>query len=298
MVNFLQELKKSRDERKALLEKQLKSTTKTTYQNEEEGFWFPQLDKAKNGYAVIRFLPAGNNEESPFVQLFEYNFLAPGGWYIEKSRQTLDRDEADPCAEFLSVLWQTNKDEARKYPRKKYFVSNILVVDDPAKPENNGKVFKYKYGKQVMDKIFSAYSPKIKSKKSFNPFDLWEAANFNLVIKEKDRFVTYEDSEFDTELTAIGTDKEIEKIIEQCASLLELVSPDKFKSYEALKKRLDRVFGVKSDVEAKVGESKPQPSPGKSKAPSKKIEEEEESVELAQLLKDVNLDDDDNPFKD
>ena len=137
---------KNRADRSKLLHKALDETMSGKTYKDEEGFWRPTLDKAGTGWAVIRFLPAGKNEELPYVEMFSYAFKAQGGWYIEKSRQTLGAEEPDPAKEYISTLWNAGKeDEARKYSRRRYFVSNVLVINDPGNPENNGKVFLYKY---------------------------------------------------------------------------------------------------------------------------------------------------------
>ena len=48
------------------------------------------------------------------------------------------------------------KRSARKRKRKLSYYANILVVSDPKHPENEGKVFLYKFGKKIFDKITEA----------------------------------------------------------------------------------------------------------------------------------------------
>ena len=142
MVNFAQ-YKKNHKKLTEKLSSKLNSLNKKGYE-QEEGFWQPSVDKAGNGWAIIRFLPAGNGEEDPFVQMISYAFQGPSGlWYIEKSRETMDED--DPCGEYRTKLWAAKDEEgAKKLTRKKQFISNILVIKDPEHPENNGKVFLFR----------------------------------------------------------------------------------------------------------------------------------------------------------
>jgi len=211
---------------------------------DEEGFWRPTSDKSGNGWAIIRFLPPGGDEEDPYVHYYEYSFKGPGGNYYEKSRKSLGRDEADPCQEFVQQFWNADDEKtARKYPRKQVFISNILVIKDPEHPENEGKVFKFKYGVQIFNKIEEAMDPKIPGEPSIDAFDLLEGANFKLIIGKKDKYPTYEASKFDAPSKLSDKTEKMAEILDKCYPLSEYVSPDKFKPYDVLKARLEKVLG-------------------------------------------------------
>tara|TARA_R110000868_G_scaffold25423_9_gene99191 strand:- start:11269 stop:12138 length:870 start_codon:yes stop_codon:yes gene_type:complete len=224
----------------------LNKMNKTGYQ-QEEGFWSPTIDKAGNGWATIRFLPAVAGEEDPFISIFSYSFQGPTGlYYIENSRTTLAQGEPDPVDEMRAKLWHAkNEVEAKKYPRTKRYISNILVVKDNEHPENNGKVFYFKYGKQIADKINSLYKPVDADDGAIDAFNLYEGANFKLIVNRKDKFPTYENSKFEAPSPVAKTDKEIEAIYDQLRPLKPLVADDKFKSYDELAKKLKRVLGGK-----------------------------------------------------
>lgn len=214
--------------------------------NNDDRYWKPEVDKAGNGYAVIRFLPAPPGEDVPFVRTFHHGFQGPGGWYIEESLTTIGKD--DPVGALNSSLWnsgiEANKEIARKQKRKLTFISNIYVVSDPANPANEGKVFLYKYGKKIMDKINEAIHPEFEDEEALNPFDFWEGANFKLKIRNYEGYRNYDKSEFaNPEPLLGGDDAELEKIWKQQHSLQEFIDPKNFKSYEELEKILNRVLG-------------------------------------------------------
>jgi hypothetical protein len=218
---------------------------------EDNRYWKLTVDKSGNGYAIIRFLPQPEGEEYPYVRLYSHAFQGPGGWYIENSRTTLGKNEADPIAELNRVLWnsntEANKEIARKQKRKLTFVSNIYVVKDSANPENEGKVFLFRYGKAIFDKIEAARKPEFEDEEIVEAFDLWaKGANFKLKARNKDGYRNYDSSEFDKPAALLEDDAELEKIWKSEYSLSELVSEDKFKSYDELKKRLDYVLGTKA----------------------------------------------------
>jgi hypothetical protein len=220
--------------------------------DDDNRFWKPDVDKAGNGYAVIRFLPAPKGEDVPFVRIWDHGFQGPGGWYIEKSLTTLG--QPDPVSEYNSKLWNTgiesNKTLVRNQKRRLSYYSNILVVKDPNHPENEGKVFLYKYGKKIFDKLNEAMNPEFSDESAINPFDLWEGANFKLKIRQVEGYRNYDKSEFDTAGPASNNDDELEKFWESEHSLQELINPKHFKSYEDLKKRLEKAIGVAGSVTA------------------------------------------------
>jgi hypothetical protein len=232
------------------LDKLTKALQETTKGKGDDRFWQPEVDKAGNGYAIIRFLdsPAVDGDKGlPFVQLFTHGFQGPGGWYIENSLTTLG--ENDPVSEYNGKLWnsgiEANKEIARKQKRQLKYISNILVVKDPDHPEKEGKVFLYSYGKKIFDKIKEKLEPQFEDEKRVNPFNFWEGANFKLKIRKVEGYRNYDKSEFEEQSGVFaGDDAKIEALWKSAYSLLELVDKKNFKSYDVLKARLDKVLGV------------------------------------------------------
>ena len=212
----------------------------------DERFWKPELDKSGNGYAVIRFLPAPDGEELPWAKVYSHAFQGSGGWYIENSLTTVNKK--DPVGEVNRKLWNSgidsDKDIARKQKRKLSYYTNIQVVRDPAHPENEGKVFLYKFGKKIYDKITAAMQPEFEDETPINPFDLWEGANFKLKICKVAGFWNYDKSEFDS-VSALDTDDaKLEAIWKEEHSLTAFTNEDQFKTYEELQTRLNEVLGT------------------------------------------------------
>ena len=220
----------------------------------DDRLWKLEVDKGGNGYAVIRFLPAPDGEDLPFVKLYSHAFQGPGGWYIENSLTTLG--QKDPVSEFNSQLWNNGtdagKDTARKQKRKLTYISNIYVVKDPANPENEGKTFLYKYGKKIFDKLTAAMQPEFEDEEAIDPFDFWQGANFKLKAKNVAGYRNYDSSEFAATSALLDDDDAMEAIWKKEHSLAELVAADQFKSYDELKTRLGYVLGnkqVRNDAE-------------------------------------------------
>jgi len=220
----------------------------------DDRLWKLEVDKGGNGYAVIRFLPAPDGEDLPFVKLYSHAFQGPGGWYIENSLTTLG--QKDPVSEFNSQLWNNGtdagKDTARKQKRKLTYISNIYVVKDPANPENEGKTFLYKYGKKIFDKLTAAMQPEFEDEEAIDPFDFWQGANFKLKAKNVAGYRNYDSSEFAATSALLDDDDAMEAIWKKEYSLAELVANDQFKSYDELKTRLGYVLGnkpVRNDAE-------------------------------------------------
>jgi len=230
------------------LQKQLEKSTQVG--TVDERFWKLTTDKAGNGFAIIRFLPASDGEDMPFVKLYSHAFQGPGGWYIENSLTTLGAN--DPLGEYNRELWNSGdeslKDQVRKQKRKLQYYSNIYVVKDPGNPDNEGKVFLFRYGKKIHDKIMDVVNgDELEGREGINPFDLWSGADFKLRAKKVAGYPNYDSSEF----AAPGTleqldDPQLESIWNREYALQTLVAPDQFKSYDALKNRLDLVLGRKS----------------------------------------------------
>jgi hypothetical protein len=213
----------------------------------DERVWKLECDKSGNGYAVIRFLPAPNGEDLPFVKLYSHAFQGPGGWYIENSLTTLG--QKDPVSELNTTLWNNGTDAgkelARKQKRKLTYIANIYVVKDPANPSNEGKVFLYKFGKKIFDKLTAAMQPEFEDEEAIDPFDFWQGANFKLKAKNVAGYRNYDSSEFARPDALLDDDDAMEGIWKKQYSLAELVAADQFKSYDDLKKRLDYVLGNK-----------------------------------------------------
>ena len=224
----------------------------------DDTFWKPELDKSGNGYAVVRFLPTPEGDEMPWVSYFDHGFQGPGGWYIEKSLTTIGKK--DPVSEYNTSLWNTgieaNKEQARKQKRRLHYVSNIFVVSDPKNPDNEGKVFQYRYGKKIFEMLKEAISPAFEDESAINPFDLrGEGANFKIKIRKVDGYWNYDKSEFDSPANLFEDEARLENIAMSTKSLSEIISPSKFKSYEELKEKLDRVLGLAGAVANSTAES-------------------------------------------
>ena len=218
--------------------------------NTDERLWKPAVDKAGNGYAVIRFLPAHANCELPWTQVWSHAFQGTGGWYIENSLTTIGKD--DPVGELNRSLWnsgrESDKDIARKQKRKLSYYANVYVVKDSSNPENEGQVKLYKFGKKIFDKITAAMQPEFDDEEAINPFDFWKGANFKLKIKQVAGFWNYDSSEFSKSEALLDDDDKLEEIYNKIYDLSEFTAPDQFKTYEELKSRLDSVLARKAVV--------------------------------------------------
>lgn len=241
----------------AKLVKEVEKMNKTSSMGDDR-FWKIERDKSGNGYAVIRFLPSPEGEDDPYVQVWSHAFQGPGGWYIENSLSTLG--QKDPLGELNTELWATgNKSDqevVRQRKRKLSYYSNIYVVKDPTHPENEGKVFLFKYGKKIFEKISSALKPEFEDESPTDAFDLWSGANFKLKVRMADGYPNYDKSEFESSSVLNGMeDEDLEKLWKKCNSLKEFISPDNFKTYDQLKVRLNTVLGNKKQPVVKTDES-------------------------------------------
>ena len=214
----------------------------------DERLWKPEMDKTGNGYAVIRFLPAPEGEELPWAKMYSHAFQGPGGWYIENSLTTIGNK--DPLGEYNRELWNSgldsDKETVRKQKRKLSYYANIYVVQDKANPQNEGKVFLYKFGKKIFDKIMEAMQPEFEDEEAINPFDFWQGANFKLKLKKVAGYWNYDSSEFDRPAPLLDDDDALEAVWKKQYSLTAITAPDQFKTYEQLETRLKMVLGKKS----------------------------------------------------
>jgi hypothetical protein len=219
----------------------------TSSGSNDERLWKLDVDKSGNGYAVIRFLPAPDGEDLPFVKVYSHAFQGPGGWLIDQCLTTIN--QKCPVCEHNSGLWNngtdSGKEVARKQKRKLTYVSNIYVVKDPTNPENEAKVFLFKYGKKIFDKITEAMQPEFEDETPIDPFDFWQGANFKLKAKNVAGYRNYDSSEFAAQGSLLDDDDAMEAIWKKQYSLAEFVAPDQFKTYEELKTRLSSVLGSK-----------------------------------------------------
>ena len=234
----------------SLTEKLVKEVEKmnSSGSSSDERVWKLDCDKSGNGYAVIRFLPAPDGEDLPFVKVYSHAFQGPGGWLIDNCLTSIN--QKCPVCEHNSGLWNNGtdagKEVARKQKRKLTYVSNIYVVKDPTNPANEGKVFLFKYGKKIFDKITAAMQPEFEVEEAINPFDFWQGANFKLKAKNVAGYRNYDSSEFASQSALLDDDDAMEAIWKKQYSLADFMSPSEFKTYEELKKRLSSVLGTKN----------------------------------------------------
>ena len=249
----LESLKKSNSLDKLLNAVKEDSAPQEKKSYKDERLWKPELDKSGNGYAVLRFLPSCEGEDLPWAKLWSHAFQGPTGqWYIENSRTTLGKQEKDPVSQHNTALWnsgvESDKEIARKQKRKLQYYSNIYVVSDAKHPENDGKVFLFRYGKKIFDKIMESMQPAFPDDEAINPFDFWKGANFKLKIRKVDGYWNYDKSEFDTPSAILDNDEAIESLWKSQYPLNDFIAPSAFKSFEELKTRLDIVLSGKTTV--------------------------------------------------
>ena len=253
MATSFASLKKSRS---SSLSKLVTETSKINApsegSNEDNRFWTPTVDKAGNGYAVIRFLPEPKGEDLPWVRLFSHGFQGPAGkWYIENSLTTFN--EKDPVSEYNSSLWNNGtdagKDQARKQKRRLSYIANIYVVKDPANPENEGTVRLYKFGKKIFDKLNEKMNPEFEDETAVNPFDFWDGADLKLKIRNVEGYRNYDKSEFAEPSPLLdGDDDKLEKVYEGMHPLQDFLDRKNFKTYAELQAKLDMVLGLSGNT--------------------------------------------------
>jgi hypothetical protein len=274
-------LKKNRSKSLEKLTSQLEKINTKGYSDPNKGkFWTPTRDSAGNGFAIIRFLPPPENEDMPFVQIWDHGFQGPTGiWYIENSLTTIGKP--DPVAELNSKLWNASSDDesperkqARKQKRRLKYIANIYVIKDSGKPENDGKVFLFAFGKKIWDKLNDLMNPSFEDEKPVNPFDFWDGANFRLKIRQFEGYANYDKSEFESPSPLFEDDSKLEQIYKQQHSLKELVDPKNFKTYEELQAKLHKVLGISGDAG------------GRARAVSTAEEEMDEDLDLSSLAKE------------
>ena len=267
------------------LEKQNKSND-----YKDDRMWRPVLDAASNGYAVIRFLPAVQGEDIPWVKTYQHAFRGKGGWFINNCPTTLG--QKCPVCEGNNELWnsgtESDKNIARDRKRKLTYTSNILIVEDPATPQNKGKVFLFKYGKKIFDKIQEQMNPEFADESTVNPFDFWKGANFKLKIRKVEGYVNYDKSEFSAASAVFeGDDAKIEALWNSQYPLKPFVDPKEFKSYAELKVKLVDALG--GDLRSEAGEEDTFESDTKARSSSRRSapKQETEDVDVDTYLKSL-----------
>ena len=256
MAHDFSSLKKQRGSFDSLMKEVEKiATPQNTEDKKDDRFWALEVDKAGNGYAVIRFLPPPKGEDLPWVRIWNHGFQGPTGkWYIENSLTTLGKP--DPVSELNTELWnsgtEANKEIARKQKRRLTYVANIYVVKDPTHPENEGKVMLYKFGKKIFDKIKDVMQPQFEDEDPINPFDFWKGANFKLKARNVEGYRNYDKSEFEAPSPLLQDDEELEGIWNKQHSLQEFLDPKHFKTYEELKAKLEQVLSTTSSAAPRV----------------------------------------------
>jgi len=253
--------------------------TKTSDRQDDSDYFKLTKDKAGNASATIRFLPKHPDDELPFVAIYTHAFQGPTGrWFIENSRTTLG--EADPISEINRQLWasglESNKEIARKQKRKTSYIANIYVVNDPANPDNNGKVFRFKFGKKIFEMIMDKANPTFAEDAPVNVFDPFDGADFKIRMRQVEGYPNYDTSIFTEVKPLAKTDEGIVEIVNQMKPLKELVAPSQFKTYDELKKKYDAVMntsgaGILAKAEEVVERMSAEPVKAE-KQPSKVVE--------------------------
>ena len=275
------------------LQAELEKTNNPVTSFADDRFWKPELDKSGNGYAVIRFLPQPTGEDLPWVRIWSHAFKGPGGWYIENSLTTLNKK--DPVSEYNTELWnsglESDKDTARKQKRILKYYSNVLIVSDPKHPENDGKIFLFRYGKKIHDKLAEVINPQFEDETAYDPFDFWKGANFKLKVRKVDCFWNYDKSEFDGSSEVFdGDEGKLEELYGKLYSLTQFLKEDNFKSYDDLKSKLNRTL-TGSGVQGTVEKFTPTPkavssAPVETTTPASSDEGEEDTLSYFAKLAD------------
>jgi len=268
-----QNLKRNRDQISKLVQAAESAGGTVEKKNyDDDRIWKPTVDKAGNGYAVLRFLPPAEGQELPWARYWDHAFKGPTGlWYIENSLTSIG--QTDPVGELNSRLWNTgnesDKEKARAQKRRLHYVTNVLVVQDPSNPQNEGKVYLYKFGKKIFDKIMDVMQPQFADEAAVNPFDFWDGADFKLKIRNVEGYRNYDKSEFSSKSSLYdGDDSRLESLYNQLYDLNEFVDPQNYKTYDELKTKLMRVLGEETSLgaatkkeEAMINEPAPQVEP-------------------------------------
>ena len=293
-------LKRNRDQISKLVQaaEAVGGSGESKYQPDER-IWKPTVDKAGNGYAVIRFLPASEGAELPWVRYWDHGFKGPTGlWYIENSLTSIG--QPDPVGELNSRLWnsgiESDKDKARTQKRRLHYVTNILVLQDPSNPQNEGKVFLYQFGKKIFDKIMDVMQPSFADETPVNPFDFWDGADFKLKIRNVEGYRNYDKSEFSSASALYESDEsKLETVYNQLHNLSEYTDPKNYKSYDELKAKLMKVLGEEADMGAptvvqmnSVNDPAPMPEPAQAPVTAEEMNKQDDDDTMSYFAKLAN----------
>ena len=294
MTISIADLKKSRNLNFGNITKALSKSTESQYKNDDDEYFKVTKDKAGNGSAVIRFLDTGPGDELPWVQMYSHAFKGPTGkWYINNCLSTLGQD--DPVNEANAILWQgseKDKELARSRKRKLQYHANIYVVSDPGNRANEGKNFKFKFGKKIFEMIMGKIQPTFEDDAPVNVFDLWEGANFKLRMRQVDGYPNYDQSSFGDVGPVADSDDGILKIVQSQYPLAPILAAKNFKSYDDLKKQLNVVLGLTGGVRPPAEEATQEAKPARvveAKAPKavKAVEPDADSEDLEDYFKNI-----------
>jgi hypothetical protein len=298
MAQSFAELLKNRKKDSETLSKKVEELKKggTSYDKEPDPrIWTGTKhlkNKDGNGRATIRFLPAPMGEENAFVLYYSYfhkhqpKNAATVKYYVENSLKTFGNDEKDPAYDYNGTIWADTSlsDDAKKKKqirRQKKYVSNILVVDDPVKPEYNGKVMIFEYGPEIYKLIEARMhpDPSVSKDKPANPFDPLEGCNFELKIVSKkidDSLVpSYASSTFEQPAPFADSEEEMERIWNSCYPLAaDFLDRAKYAPYEKQLKNFIRVFGFDPTPSEDAPKASSKPKESKEEAPKKSLKEE------------------------
>lgn len=259
-MSYFEKLKSKKSYVEVYMENKEKKEKNFTYEKDDERIWKPMPDSMGNSYSVIRFLPR-NMEEFEEVNSFvgpvyshSFQNTNTKKWFIENCPRTIDKSAKCPVCEYNWSMFKNYEKEIAKTKTaltkgKAYYYANIFVVKDNSNPENNGKVFIYKFGKTIMDKIQECLDPKYEEDKAFDPFHPINGANFILKTKRKGGFLNFDDSNFEACSPIVKNSKEFDDIMDMTYSINEFVDPSKFKEYDALKNRFELVMNGTTSYE-------------------------------------------------
>ncbi len=233
-------------------------------------FWRFTFDKATmKGSAIIRFLPDRPSDDAlPYVNYFSHWFNYHDGSQTLVYNQNCITSIGKQCPVCTKnrKYWKSPHPEdekiARDRKRKSHFVSNILVIKDPANPDNEGKVFLWDFGPQLASYYKRAMFGPDKDDEDFDeekdysselwyPQDFFEGANFLVksTKKKNSKFLTYTISKWaDPSPIFEGLDEDemeekLDEIFKKVTPLDEWMEPDKFPSEDETRKKLACILG-------------------------------------------------------
>lgn len=214
----------------------------------QDKFWKAETDKTGNGFAIIRFLPGKTDDDVPFVKTYNHGFKGPAGkWFIENCPTTIGGN--CPVCEANGVLWnsgvESDKEIVRERKRRQSYIANVLVISDPKNPDNEGKVFLFKFGVKIFDRLVDKMQPSFADEEPMNPFDPVDGANFKLKIRKVEGFANFDKSEFETPSPIEG---KLDSILDAMTNLSEFLDPQNFKSHEMLQTKFNGVTGNSQSV--------------------------------------------------